>query len=98
MVYFLADFLQSEDVNVIVVDWSVYASQSYNNALNAVPSIASNISGLIARLVTQNFVEYNRLHLVGFDLGAHVVGFVGRQLNGEVARITGNYIFIIDIS
>lgn len=42
-------------------------------------------------LVDMNQVSLDRLHLVGFDLGAHVIGFTGRTLSGQVARITGTY-------
>ncbi|CAG9578919.1 unnamed protein product [Danaus chrysippus] len=82
-------FLRSEDVDVIVVDWSVYASQSYSNAVNAVPSVGENVADLINELVNNTVVELTSLHLVGFDLGAHVAGFAGRLLDGDVARITG---------
>ncbi|XP_049868449.1 lipase member I-like [Pectinophora gossypiella] len=82
-------FISSEDVTVIVVDWSTYAGQSYSNAVNAVPSVGVAIADMIRLLVTYNRISLDRLHLVGFDLGAHVVGFTGRSLNGQVARITG---------
>ncbi|XP_032515199.2 lipase member I-like [Danaus plexippus] len=82
-------FLRSEDLDVIVVDWSVYASQSYSNAVNAVPSVGENLAGLINELVRNGVVELSTLHMVGFDLGAHVAGFAGRLLDGQVARITG---------
>lgn len=88
----MSAFLRSEDLDVIVVDWSVYASQSYSNAVNAVPSVGENLAGLINELVRNGVVELSTLHLVGFDLGAHVAGFAGRLLDGQVARITGMYI------
>ncbi|XP_045768674.1 lipase member H-B-like [Maniola jurtina] len=81
--------LESEDMNVIVVDWSVYASQSYNNAVGAVSIVGTALAQVIQELVRQSAVTLDTLHLIGFDLGAHVVGFTGRALDGEVARITG---------
>ncbi|XP_041984071.1 lipase member I-like [Aricia agestis] len=81
--------LTREDVNVIVVDWSVFASQSYSNAVTAVPSVGTFLAGFISQAVIAEKVSLATLHLVGFDLGAHVVGFAGRVLNGNVARITG---------
>ncbi|KAM3963627.1 pancreatic lipase-related protein 2-like, partial [Aphomia sociella] len=74
--------LDSEDVNVIVVDWSTYASGSYSTANTFVPVIAS----YLADLLLSHGINDN-LHLVGFNLGAHIVGLAGRRLN-NVARIT----------
>ncbi|XP_023937064.2 lipase member H-like [Bicyclus anynana] len=81
--------LQSEDFNIIVLDWSVYAGQSYTNAVNSVPDVGRALGKLINELVTREIVSLSRLHLIGFDLGAHVMAFAGRELNGNVARITG---------
>lgn len=83
--------LTSGDVAVIAVDWSTYAGQSYSNAVNAVPSVGVALAQFIQMLVGTNQVSLERLHLVGFNLGAHIVGFTGRNLGGQVARITGTY-------
>ncbi|CAH2228409.1 jg27761, partial [Pararge aegeria aegeria] len=80
--------LVSLDLNVVVVDWSVYASQSYSNAVGAVPSVGKDLAGLINQLVNNSAVTLDTLHLIGFDLGAHVVGFAGRALEHKAARIT----------
>lgn len=69
----------------------MYASQSYPVAAGAVPSVGTYLGNLINELVTAGVVNLETLHLVGFDLGAHIVGFAGRRVNGTVARITGKY-------
>lgn len=76
-------------MNVIVMDWSVFAGQSYSNAVGAVPSVGRSLADLVRELVNNSVVTLDTLHLIGFDLGAHVVGFTGRSLGGQVARITG---------
>lgn len=76
---------------MIIVDWSTSARLSYSLAVSAVSSVGAYVGDLISTLVAANRVELDRLHLIGFDLGAHVVGFAGRRLQGEVARITGKY-------
>ncbi|KAG6458451.1 hypothetical protein O3G_MSEX010868 [Manduca sexta] len=87
--------LSSEKVNVIVVDWSVYASLSYANAVVAVPSVGIAIARVLSLLeaASPQQINFNRVHLVGFGLGAHAAGFAGRELqqtyNKRVARITG---------
>ncbi|XP_046962374.1 pancreatic lipase-related protein 2-like [Vanessa cardui] len=82
-------FLRNQDINVIVVDWSTFASQTYSVAAGAVPSVGASLASVITALVGAKAIALNTLHLVGFDLGAHVVGFAGRNLDGKVARITG---------
>ncbi|CAG9790512.1 unnamed protein product [Diatraea saccharalis] len=83
-------FLAAEDVNVIVVDWSA-GSGSINYAAavaNTVPSgisVASFINWLNSAAGTTPVM----FHLVGFSLGAHQVGIIGRHLGGSIAYITG---------
>lgn len=42
----------------------------------------------LAKLVRSLDVPLDKLHLIGFSLGAHVAGFAGAEL-GNVSRITG---------
>lgn len=72
-----------------MVDWSVFSGLSYTVAAGTVPIAAERLVAFITLLVEGARVNLNELHLVGFDLGAHVVGIAGRRLNGAVARITG---------
>ncbi|XP_053613003.1 inactive pancreatic lipase-related protein 1-like [Plodia interpunctella] len=78
------ELLESEDVNVIVVDWSIYASMTYAQAQAAVLSVAQ----YLANALRNNDVPPGSLHLVGFNLGAHIAGIAGRLIGG-VARVTG---------
>ncbi|XP_013179289.1 PREDICTED: pancreatic lipase-related protein 2-like [Papilio xuthus] len=82
-------YLQNFDVNVIVVDWSAVARLDYKLSVASVPSVGAAVGDLISLLLDANRVDLRRIHLVGFNLGAHVVGFAGRRLQGRVARITG---------
>ncbi|VVD04155.1 unnamed protein product [Leptidea sinapis] len=81
--------LISEEANVIIVDWSQYSLQSYTNAVSAVPSVGTYLAALIEQLVIAGVATLDSVHIVGFNLGAHVAGYAGRTLNGDVARITG---------
>lgn len=77
------------EFNVVTVDWSIFANQLYSAAAAAVPRIGLGLAEFIDLLVASQRVIYGRLHLVGFGLGAHVVGVAGRNVNGTIARITG---------
>ncbi|XP_049868437.1 lipase member I-like [Pectinophora gossypiella] len=82
--------LAAEDVTIIVVDWSVVAGWQYWNSVFRADSVALNIAELIRVLLVHNRVTYANLHMIGFGLGAHVVAFAARQIDGGVvARITG---------
>ncbi|CAD0199927.1 unnamed protein product [Chrysodeixis includens] len=86
------------DHNVIVVDWSEYASLGYATASSVVPHVAAHLVSFVEALITATAtppsITRDNIHIVGFDLGAHVAGHTGRGLTilspiEQVARITG---------
>ncbi|KAJ8704819.1 hypothetical protein PYW08_012139 [Mythimna loreyi] len=83
-------FLEAEDVNVIVVDWT------HGSGTVAYPIAVANtvISGeAVARFVSwlndASGSTLDQFHIVGHNLGAHQAGIIGRNLGGKVAYITG---------
>ncbi|XP_060762303.1 lipoprotein lipase [Neoarius graeffei] len=81
-------FEREPNANVIVVDWLQRASQHY-------PTSAEN-TRLVGRDVAQfiNWLEaigypLEKLHVLGYSLGAHVAGIAGKLTNSKVNRITG---------
>ncbi|XP_022822284.1 pancreatic triacylglycerol lipase-like [Spodoptera litura] len=82
-------FLAVQDVNVIVVDWRSLANSNYITASNGVPGIGQHLGNFLVWLINTGGGNWNNVHLVGFSLGAHVVGNAGRQAGGRPARVTG---------
>ncbi|XP_028155910.1 pancreatic triacylglycerol lipase-like [Ostrinia furnacalis] len=82
-------FLAVADVNVIVVDWRALAGSSYNTAAAGVPSVGQHLGNFLIWLFNNVGGNWNNVHLVGFSLGAHVVGNAGRQAGGRISRVTG---------
>ncbi|KPI97552.1 Pancreatic lipase-related protein 2 [Papilio xuthus] len=84
-----AAFLAVQDANVIVVDWNRVANSNYNSAVRGVPSVGQHLGNFLVWLINSAGGNWNNVHLVGFSLGAHVVGNAGRTAGGRPARITG---------
>ncbi|XP_026315448.1 pancreatic triacylglycerol lipase-like [Hyposmocoma kahamanoa] len=77
----------SGTVNVIVVDWSQEANDDFPES--AINEVALEVVELIRLLIVNNKINQARLHLIGFELGAHLAGLVGRASTYTIARITG---------
>ncbi|KAG5672354.1 hypothetical protein PVAND_002487 [Polypedilum vanderplanki] len=78
--------LKHDDYNVIVVDWSTASNKNYTIAKNNAQSIGKSI----AQFIDWAKLDKGYLHIIGFDLGAHIAGFAGKQTKlGRVDKITG---------
>ncbi|XP_013169745.1 PREDICTED: pancreatic triacylglycerol lipase-like [Papilio xuthus] len=75
--------------NVIVLDWSKVADKDYITSVEGVPRVGRYLGKFLSFLTTVTNVSISSLHLVGHSLGAHVVGNAGKELGGQVGRITG---------
>jgi len=88
------NYHQNGDVNVIIVDWSIYAdSLDYAYSASAVQSVGYDIANFILEITNGDVALLGRHHLVGHSLGAHVIGFAGKFVNansaGQLGRLTG---------
>lgn len=93
-------FLQT-DSNVVVVDWPRgcqmprYLQACGNSAL-----VGRQISIMLQMLIDQFSVAVHpdRIHVIGFSLGAQVTGFCGRHFANStgtrLSRITGIYVML----
>ncbi|XP_013183851.2 pancreatic lipase-related protein 2 [Amyelois transitella] len=84
-----AAYLGKSDVNVIVMDWRRLALYDYATAVRGVPAVGRGLGEFLRFLSSVTGAGLDSMHLVGFSLGAHVVGNAGRELGGRVARVTG---------
>ncbi|XP_047029091.1 pancreatic triacylglycerol lipase-like [Helicoverpa zea] len=81
-------YLGKSDVNVIVLDWRRLALSDYATAARGVPAVGRGLGQFLAFLHSVTGAPYNSMHLVGFSLGAHLVGNAGREIGGRAARVT----------
>lgn len=90
-------FLANSDCNVIVVDWRALAGANYVSAVLGVPSVGEYVGNFLQWLISNGGGNWNNVHLVGYSLGAHVVGNAGRQSGRRVSRITGEFLAGFDV-
>jgi predicted alpha/beta-fold hydrolase len=90
--------LETDDCNVIFVDWHVAASALYVTAVSYVPLVGESIGNFMDWLVNNGYADYDKIHLLGYSLGAHVVGNAGRATGGKPTRVTGGSLFSAFVS
>lgn len=71
------------------MDWRVLANANYISASSGVRSVGEHLGQFLLWLFNTAGGSWNNVHLVGFSLGAHVVGNTGRFVGGQPARVTG---------
>ncbi|CAH1637298.1 unnamed protein product [Spodoptera littoralis] len=81
-------YLRKSDVNVIVLDWRRLAASDYVTATRGVPAVGRGLGQFLNFLNRVTGAAFNSMHIVGFSLGAHLVGNAGRELGGRAARVT----------
>ncbi|XP_006628329.2 lipase member H [Lepisosteus oculatus] len=81
--------VNSDNMNVIVVDWNRGAANlNYFTAVTNTKKAAENLTEFV-KLMKENGASLSSIHMIGVSLGAHLSGFVGSMLNGKIGRITG---------
>uniref|UniRef100_A0A8C1L323 Lipase domain-containing protein n=1 Tax=Cyprinus carpio TaxID=7962 RepID=A0A8C1L323_CYPCA len=79
----------TKDANVIVVDWLDTAQNYYALAAQNTKMVGQEIGLFIDWLEESANVPLEKLHLLGYSLGAHIAGFAGSHATNKVGRITG---------
>lgn len=94
---FREKYMDTNEFNVISIDWhdaySGLQTLNYPKVALGTSLIGEHLAKLVKALVTYVKVDLSKIHLVGHSLGAHIMGFLGKQVQadglGKVARITG---------
>lgn len=79
------------DVNVIITDWIPLAHQHYAVAVRNTRIVGKQIADFIQWLEGEFHFSREKVHLIGYSLGAHASGFAGTYIKGsnKIGRITG---------
>lgn len=82
-------FLKYGDVNVVVVDWRNGNGMPYSQAVANTRIIGMMVGKFVEMVTNTTRSSLDSFHLIGHSLGAHIVGYAGKYLKGNVAHITG---------
>lgn len=86
--FIILAYLQHDDYNVIVVDWSEIAVGEYILASRQVKDVGRFVAAMIDFLETKG-MDPTKTTLVGHSLGAHVMGLAGYFANNTVNYVVG---------
>ncbi|XP_076009569.1 lipoprotein lipase [Genypterus blacodes] len=75
--------------NVIVVDWLSRANQHYTTSAAYTKLVGLDVAKFVTWLQNELGMPWERIHLLGYSLGAHVAGVAGGLTDHKISRITG---------
>ncbi|XP_048833100.1 lipoprotein lipase [Brienomyrus brachyistius] len=75
--------------NVIVVDWLIRAQQHYPTSASYTKLVGQDVARFVRWLQAELEYPWDRIHLLGYSLGAHVAGIAGSLTSSKIHRITG---------
>lgn len=80
--------LESEDLNVINVDWSRGNGFPYTQATANTQVVGAEIAKLIKTMHKEKGAKPADFHIIGHSLGSHIAGYAGERVIG-LGQITG---------
>ncbi|XP_026810205.1 inactive pancreatic lipase-related protein 1-like [Rhopalosiphum maidis] len=87
--YNVKSYFKVGEYNVICVDWKQYSTDiTYAVAKARVKYIARDIAHVLTKITYNMTIAYDKVHVIGHSMGAHIAGFVGKNLPA-LPRITG---------
>lgn len=90
--FFLAYLSRDEDHNIILVDWGdLCAFPWYPQAAQSTKLVGAVLAKFIKFYSDTGELPISKLHVIGFSLGGHIAGFIGKFFKGpmRIPRITG---------
>lgn len=73
-------------VNLMSIDWSVIGSEVYDIPRNMILQISERAANLLHIWMLKMKIEPMNVHFLGYSLGAHIAGNMGKYFNGSIGR------------
>lgn len=88
---FFLEYFKLDNYNIICVDWSIVIFDlAYFTARLRCKEVGNYLAELILMLADNTNQKTDNIHIIGFSMGAHIAGYAGKRLDGQLQRITGN--------
>ncbi|XP_018367591.1 PREDICTED: phospholipase A1 member A-like [Trachymyrmex cornetzi] len=81
-------YLKRNDHNIIAVDYSKFANDSYVTVTRNAPRVANALTMILDKMAELDF-DTEKLHVIGHSMGSQISGYIGRKVNFKIPRITG---------
>lgn len=77
-----------------MIDWAKPSKVArYETAVSHALDIATLIAEWISQALAKGQLDASRMHIVGFSIGAHIAGNIGKRITGgKVAKIFGKFL------
>ncbi|VVC41781.1 Hypothetical protein CINCED_3A005408 [Cinara cedri] len=83
------EYFKLGNYNVICIDWTWLALDlAYFTARYRCKKIGNYVAELVLMLTKHTSQDTDDIHIIGFSMGAHIAGYAGKRLNGQIHRIT----------
>ncbi|KAG8454399.1 hypothetical protein GDO86_000863 [Hymenochirus boettgeri] len=82
-------YKREPDSNVVVVDWLTRAQQHYPISAAYTQMVGQDVASFIDWIEEKFNYPVDKIHILGYSLGAHAAGVAGSLTNNKVNRITG---------
>ncbi|KAJ7335325.1 hypothetical protein JRQ81_013266, partial [Phrynocephalus forsythii] len=82
-------YMREPDSNVIVVDWLARASMHYQISAAYTKLVGQDVATFVDWMEEQLGYSLDKVHVLGYSLGAHAAGVAGSLTDKKINRITG---------